>query len=67
VFAAQDREKRGEGKPETPAFLVSRKLREAPEQWSVHCLAENGEETHGGRSCTHLKQSCAAGYRDTCR
>jgi hypothetical protein len=50
-FAAQDREKRGEGKagdlyiPGLHALL-----REAPEQWSVHRLAENGEEAHGGKA-----------------
>ena len=25
-------------------------LREAPEQWSIHRLAENGEEAHGGQT-----------------
>jgi hypothetical protein len=25
-------------------------LREAPEQWGIHRLAENGEETHGGKA-----------------
>jgi hypothetical protein len=25
-------------------------LREAPEQWVVHRLAENGEEAHGGEA-----------------
>jgi len=25
-------------------------LREAPEQWSVHLLGENGEEAHGGEA-----------------
>src|SRR5215471_1034415 len=28
-------------------------LREAPEQWNVHRLAENGEETHGGQAARH--------------
>jgi hypothetical protein len=28
-------------------------LREAPEQWSVHRLAENGEEAHGGQAARH--------------
>jgi hypothetical protein len=25
-------------------------LREAPEQWDIHRLAENGKETHGGKA-----------------
>jgi hypothetical protein len=28
-------------------------LREAPEQWSIHRLAENGEEAHGGQATCH--------------
>ena len=50
-FAARDREKRGEGKPETFTSLgLHALLREAPEQRSIHRLAENGEEAHGGEA-----------------
>ena len=60
-FAARDREKRGEGKAGdlyVPGLHAL--LREAPEQWVVHRMAENGEEAAWWRSCTQSKQNCAA-------
>jgi hypothetical protein len=50
-FAARDREKRGEGKPgDLYVSGLHAPLREASEQWDIHRLAENGEETHGGKA-----------------
>ena len=59
-FAAQDREKRGEGKPETFTFLG----------FTHHCgkRRSKGRSSSGGkrrrnawwRSCTHSKQNCAS-------
>ena len=49
-FAAQDRERRGEGKPETFTFLGFTHFCGKREQWNVHRLAENGEKTHGGQA-----------------
>ena len=50
-FAVQNRERRGEGKPETFTFLgfthycgKRRKYR------SVHCMARDGEEADGGQA-----------------
>jgi hypothetical protein len=28
-------------------------LREAPEEWDIHRLAENGEEAHGGKAARY--------------
>ena len=50
-FAAPNREKRvtrEAGDLHVPGFHAL--LREAPEQWSVHRLAENGDEAHGGEA-----------------
>jgi RNA-directed DNA polymerase len=50
-FAAQSREQRGEGKPETFTFLGFHALLwEAPERWSVHRVARDGEEAAGGQA-----------------
>jgi hypothetical protein len=59
-FAAQDREKRGEGKPETFTFLGLR--------ITAGSAGATGRSSSGGkrrrnawwRSCTQLKQNCAA-------
>ena len=47
-FAVENRKRRGEGKPETSTFLGL--LWEAPEGWSIHHLASNGQETAGGQA-----------------
>jgi hypothetical protein len=50
-FAAQNRKERGEGKPETFTFPgFTHLLRGAPERWSIHCVARNGEEADGGEA-----------------
>ncbi len=49
-FAARDREKRGEGKPETFTFLGFTHHCGKRRQWDIHRLAENGKEAHGGKA-----------------
>jgi hypothetical protein len=49
-FAASDREKRRRKAGDLYVSGLHAQLREAPEQWGIHRLAENGEETHGGKA-----------------